>query len=89
MGAQDVFEWVEPAAGVVGLVRVRAEHDSFDPDRFYDTLLADHGTYVGPGHWFGEDRRYFRLGFAWPETDELERGLAGLSAAAATAIGSR
>jgi aspartate/methionine/tyrosine aminotransferase len=82
MAGQDIFEWVEPAAGVVGFVRVRAEH-SFDADRFYDSLLADHGTYVGPGHWFGQDRRAFRLGFAWPETDELERGLTGLSAAAA------
>jgi aspartate/methionine/tyrosine aminotransferase len=84
IGAQDVFEWVEPNAGVVGFVRVRAEHE-LDADRFYDTLLADHGTYVGPGHWFGQDRRSFRLGFAWPETDELGRGLTGLSAAAATA----
>ncbi len=85
IAGQDVFEWVEPAAGVVGFVRVRAEHAGFDPDRFYDTLLADHGTYVGPGHWFGQDRRCFRLGFAWPQTDELERGLVGLSAAAAGA----
>jgi aspartate/methionine/tyrosine aminotransferase len=84
IGAQDVFEWVEPAAGVVGFVRVRTEHP-LDPDRFYETLLADHGTYVGPGHWFGQDRRSFRLGFAWPETEELERGLAGLTAAAAGA----
>jgi DNA-binding transcriptional MocR family regulator len=33
-------------------------------------------------HWFDQDRRSFRLGFAWPPTDELERGLAGLLAAA-------
>jgi DNA-binding transcriptional MocR family regulator len=84
MAAQDSFEWVEPAAGVVGFVRVRTDRE-FDADRFYDTLLAEHGTYVGPGHWFGQERRCFRLGFAWPETDELERGLAGLSAAAAAA----
>ena len=64
--------------------RVRPQH-TFDADRFYDALLADHGTYVGPGHWFGQDRRGFRLGFAWPETDELERGLAGLDAAALAA----
>jgi aspartate/methionine/tyrosine aminotransferase len=84
IGAQDLFEWVEPAAGVVGFVRARSAH-AFDADRFYATLLADHGTYVGPGHWFGQERRSFRLGFAWPETGELERGLAGLSAAGATA----
>ena len=51
----------------------------------YDALLNEHGTYVGPGHWFGQPRSSFRLGFAWPETEELERGLAGLDAAAAAA----
>ena len=58
---------------------------ALDHDRFYDSLLREHGTYVGPGHWFGEDRGSFRVGFAWPATEELERGLAGLLAAAADA----
>jgi len=84
IAGQDVFEWVEPQAGVIGMVRFR-EGFEVDVDRFYETLLADHGTYVGPGHWFGLDRRCFRLGFAWPETEELEAGLAGLLAAAAKA----
>ncbi len=84
MAAQDVFEWVEPSAGVVGFVRFR-DGVEVDVDAFYDGLLRSHGTYVGPGHWFDQDRRSFRLGFAWPEQDELERGLAGLSAAAADA----
>ncbi|MFL5842806.1 MAG: aminotransferase class I/II-fold pyridoxal phosphate-dependent enzyme [Thermoleophilaceae bacterium] len=81
MAGQDVFEWVEPRAGVVGFVRFR-EGVEVDVDRFYDSLLREHGTYVGPGHWFEQDRRSFRLGFAWPDTPELERGLAGLLAAA-------
>ncbi|MFI5121523.1 MAG: aminotransferase class I/II-fold pyridoxal phosphate-dependent enzyme [Vicinamibacteria bacterium] len=79
--AQDLFEWVEPRAGVVCFPRLR-DADGFDPDRFYDSLLREHGTYVGPGHWFGQPRHAFRLGFAWPRTEELERGLAGLAAAA-------
>ncbi len=81
MAAQDTFEWVEPMAGVVCMPRFRPEVE-VDVDRFYESLLAEHGTYVGPGHWFDQDRRSFRLGFAWPERDELERGLAGLLAAA-------
>jgi aspartate/methionine/tyrosine aminotransferase len=81
MAGQDVFEWVEPSAGVVGFVRFR-DGIEVDVDEFYDSLLRDHGTYVGPGHWFDQDRRGFRLGFAWPETEELRRGLAGLLAAA-------
>jgi DNA-binding transcriptional MocR family regulator len=84
MAGQDVYEWVEPRAGVVGFVRFR-EGVEVDVDAFYESLLRDHGTYVGPGHWFDQDRRSFRLGFAWPETDELTRGLAGLLAAAGDA----
>ena len=68
----------------MGLVRFRPEVE-VDTDRFYDVLLADHGTYVGPGHWFELDDRHFRLGYGWPTHDELRAGLAALSSAAATA----
>jgi aspartate/methionine/tyrosine aminotransferase len=84
IGGQNTFEWVEPRAGVVGFVRFRDGVEA-DVDAFYESLLRDHGTYVGPGHWFDQDRRSFRLGFAWPATDELERGLDGLLRAAARA----
>ncbi len=84
IAGQQAFEWVEPQAGVVCFPRIRADHP-IDADRFYESLLDEHGTYVGPGHWFGQPRTSFRLGFAWPETDELGRGLAGLDAAAAAA----
>jgi aspartate/methionine/tyrosine aminotransferase len=77
-----LFEWVEPSAGVVCFPRLR-EDVARDVDRFYGELFDVHGTYVGPGHWFDQDRRYFRLGFGWPAKDELERGLDALNAAAA------
>ena len=75
MAGQSTFEWVEPAGGVVGLVRFRPDVE-VDTDRFYEVLLADHGTYVGPGHWFELDDRHFRLGYGWPTHDELRAGLA-------------
>ena len=71
-----------PPGGVVGLVRF-APDVAVDTDRFYDVLLAEHGTYVGPGHWFEVDDRHFRLGFGWPTEAELRAGLAALTAAAA------
>ena len=88
LAGQSTFEWVEPTGGVVGLVRVRTGVE-LDTDRFYRVLLHEHGTYVGPGHWFEVDDRYFRLGFGWPGTAELRAGLAGLSASAAYATVSR
>ena len=79
----ELFEWVEPEAGVVCFPRIRPEID-VDIDDFYRALLEEHGTYVGPGHWFDQDRRFFRLGFAWPGEEELERGLEGLDLAGAS-----
>ena len=81
MAAQDVFEWIEPRGGVVGLVRFRPDV-AIDAARFHEVLLAEHGTYVGPGHWFELDDRHFRLGFGWPTVSELRAGLVALSASA-------
>lgn len=74
------FEALVPGGGVVCFPRVRPAL-AVDVDRFYDELTGDLSTYVGPGHWFEQDRRSFRLGFGWPTTDELQRGLASLSTA--------
>jgi aspartate/methionine/tyrosine aminotransferase len=81
MDGQDVFEWIEPEGGVVGLVRVKPDID-FDAAKFHHRLLHEFGTYVGRGHWFELDDRYFRLGFGWPTIDELHAGLDALSKAA-------
>lgn len=82
----EFFEWVRPSGGVVGLVRFR-EDVAVDEAGFHRSLLADHGTYVGPGHWFELSDRYFRLGFGWPSHAELFAGLLALDAAARTATG--
>jgi aspartate/methionine/tyrosine aminotransferase len=81
LDAQAIFEWVPPRGGVVGLIRFRP-NVAVDTRAFYRHLLADHGTYVGAGHWFEVSDRYFRLGYAWPTPAELRDGLAGLTAAA-------
>jgi len=86
MADQDTFEWVEPAGGVVGFPRFRPEV-AVDVDAFYRILIERHGTVVGPGHWFDQSRRHFRLGFGWPAPTDLEQGLAALSASALEARG--
>lgn len=82
--ATEVFEWIEPQAGVVCFRRIRADM-GVDVDRFYSTLFEQHGTYVGAGHWFDQDRRFFRPGFAWPTKVELVRGLETLEQAGSAA----
>lgn len=81
MADQDTFEWIRPSGGVVGLVRFR-EDVEVDETGFHRRLLADHGTYVGRGHWFEVSDRYFRLGYGWPTHEELTAGLDALVTAA-------
>ncbi|MBO9715106.1 pyridoxal phosphate-dependent aminotransferase [Sphingomonas sp.] len=79
IAGDELLEWVRPQGGVVCLPRMTVEPMG-GCDGFYRRLLGEHGTYVGPGHWFELSDRYFRLGFGWPTYDELEAGLAGISA---------
>ena len=86
MAGQDIFEWHEPRGGVVGFPRVRPGIE-LDMDRFYARLFEGYGTIVGPGHWFEQSDRSFRLGFGWPAIERCEEGLAALSAAASEQLG--
>jgi len=80
MAGEPLLEWVRPAGGVVGFPRMR-EQPPGGTDAFYRRLLQDHGTYVGPGHWFEMPDTHFRLGYGWPTAVELEAGLDGISKA--------
>jgi aspartate/methionine/tyrosine aminotransferase len=71
--AEPRLEWVEPAGGAVCFPRLKAG-SAVDPARFY-AALERRGVAVGPGHWFEQDPRHFRLGFGWPRTSELTEGL--------------
>jgi len=80
MSEQQDLEWVEPRGGVVCFPRIKAS-SQVDVEAFYRILNEKYGTFVGPGHWFGMDRRYMRIGYGWPRAEELAGGLAGISAA--------
>ena len=71
------LEWVPPTGGVVGFPRIRA---AIDTAPFY-THLAAAGIHVGPGRWFDQDPRHFRIGWGWPTAEELTLGLAGITEA--------
>lgn len=83
---EDRMQWVEPRGGVVAFPRIRPDA-GVDLEEFYRALTDEHGTYVGPGHWFEQPRSHMRVGFGWPTLDELRGGLAGISAALRTAAG--
>ena len=85
MATQKYFDWVEPTGGVVCFPRIKPGL-LVDTKIFYDCLLSKYETYVGPGHWFEESDRFFRLGFGWPTQQELKNGLQGLERAIESSI---
>lgn len=76
---EDLLEWVEPDAACTCFPRIKSGV-KIDIDKFYHILNEKYGTYVGPGHWFEQDRRYMRIGYGWPLDDELREGLSSISA---------
>ena len=80
MNNQTYFDWIEPSGGVVCFPQIKP-HLNLDLQKFYSLLLSKYKTYVGPGHWFEESDRSFRLGFGWPSQSELKDGLKALELA--------
>lgn len=80
IAAEPLLEWVAPSGGVVCFPRMRADA-GVDPARFYQELNERYATWVGPGHWFEQDPRHFRLGFGYPSAADLPVALGNVSAA--------
>jgi aspartate/methionine/tyrosine aminotransferase len=85
MAKTPVLEWVVPGGGVVCFPRVRAAV-RVDMTAFYQILLEKFSTFVGPGHWFEQSTRSFRLGFGWEPQEKLAQGLRNISQALALSI---
>lgn len=83
-GAAVGLEWVAPEAGAVCFPRFRPDV-AIDIDGFYEEM-DELGAAVAPGHWFDTDRRNFRLGFGWPDDEQLRGGLDAIVRAANSAI---
>ncbi len=75
---EPMMEWVEPSGGVVCFPRIK--HAGVDVEGFHKRI-NDLGTFVGSGHWFEQERRYMRIGYAWPTLQELQIGLEKISQA--------
>lgn len=82
---EPLLEWAAPAGGVVCFPRIRADA-GVDPARFYQALNERYATWVGPGHWFEQDPRHFRLGFGYPSIEDLPVALGNVSAALRDAV---
>lgn len=81
MKQNEFLEWVKPSGGCVCFPRFKSDI-RINIELFYKTLNEKYGTFVGPGHWFGMEDRYMRIGFGWPSQKELEEGLQNILFAA-------
>ena len=79
------LEWIRPGGGVVCFPRFRSSV-AIDTDAFYAVLLQEYKTYVGPGHWFDQSDRSFRLGFGWETIPAFKRGLKNIDLAIAATL---
>jgi aspartate/methionine/tyrosine aminotransferase len=71
------LRWLRPDAGALGCVQLGP---AADPGRFR-ARLAELGTAVAPGPWFGDSDRVFRLGLAYEPPERLAEGLAAIATA--------
>jgi aspartate/methionine/tyrosine aminotransferase len=74
------LEWIEPSGGVVCFPRFK-NNIEIDIEKFYKILLEEYKTYLGPGHWFEQSKRNFRLGFGWEKQNEFVKGLENIDKA--------
>jgi aspartate/methionine/tyrosine aminotransferase len=75
---EEQLEWVEPKGGCVCFPRIKPGIN-IDIEKFYKILNDSYKTYVGPGHWFEMDKRFMRIGYAWPNKQDVSGGLQSIS----------
>lgn len=75
-----ILEWVKPSGGVVCFPRIK-NNINIDIERFYKTLNDKYQTFVGAGHWFEQNKRYFRLGFGYSDHENFKQALANIDKA--------
>ncbi|MHA2245337.1 MAG: aminotransferase class I/II-fold pyridoxal phosphate-dependent enzyme [Candidatus Hodarchaeales archaeon] len=74
MQNNNYFEWVKPSGGVICFPRIKPSIN-IDIERFYEVLKFTYKTFVAPGRWFEVNERFMRIGYGYPNKQELEGGL--------------
>lgn len=80
MNSNEFLEWIRPEGGCICFPWIKNEI-KLDIEQYYKLLKEKYRTFVAPGHWFEVDRRFLRIGFGYPSTEELKDGLQCVSRA--------
>jgi aspartate/methionine/tyrosine aminotransferase len=70
------IEWIKPQGGAVCFPRF--SDPGINARRIF-SRLQNAGIFLGPGWWFEQEERCFRLGFGYPTAEELTLGLHTIS----------
>lgn len=76
---KDLISWIEPVAGALCCIKLREERfTQVQIEDFYN-LSKKSEIQIANGEWFGESKRYFRLGFGYMEIESLNTTLNSLT----------
>lgn len=74
-----LINWAEPKAGALCCIKLKDEqYTNSQIEEFY-SLSKEIGIQIANGEWFGESKRFFRLGFGYMEIEKLNTTLNKLS----------
>jgi aspartate/methionine/tyrosine aminotransferase len=78
LARENRLQVVLPGGGVVCYARINID---VDYTHFHRILMDEFSTLTGPGHWFDMPDHYLRIGFGYPDPEQLKMGLQNISAA--------
>ncbi|MFK7811861.1 MAG: pyridoxal phosphate-dependent aminotransferase [Maribacter sp.] len=73
------INWIEPKAGALCCIKLKEKWFAKDAIEAFYSLSKEAGIQIANGEWFGESKRYFRLGFGYMEIEKLDSTLNQLS----------
>ncbi|WP_273565458.1 pyridoxal phosphate-dependent aminotransferase [Maribacter halichondriae] len=75
----ELVNWTEPKAGALCCIKLNEKRFAKDNIEEFYSLSKAIGIQIANGEWFGEPKRYFRLGFGYLDTEKLDFTLNKLS----------
>jgi len=65
------LKWNEPSAGALCCIKLKETRFNHEQIEKFYSLSKRSGIQIANGEWFGESKRYFRLGFGYMEIEQL------------------
>jgi len=67
----DFVRWIEPKAGALCCIKLKENKFTAQQIESFYSFSKELGIQIANGEWFGESKRFFRLGFGYMDLDKL------------------